>query len=303
MWQVAVRVSAPLTDIENYFRTSDMKKFLSSKIAVGVAFAALMLGGCSTPKNVAYFQDLDETVVTEVTERTAIRVQPEDKLSIVVTSKDPSLAAMFNLPIISNRAGQSASVSGTGSTIRTYAGNYNDGIANYTVSPQGTIEFPVLGTLKIEGMTRNEVAAFIKGELMGRDLIKDPTVVVEFLNVGISIMGEVGHPGRYDLNRDNISLLEALSLAGDLTIQGKRDNVLVIREENGKMQTYRVDLTNAREMLKSPGYYLKQNDIIYVEPNGVRKRQTTVNGNTALSASFWVSVASLLTSIAVLIFK
>lgn len=303
MWQVAVRVSAPLTDIENYFTTFDMKKFLSGKIAVGVAFAALMLGGCSTPKNVAYFQDLDETVVTEVTERTAIRVQPEDKLSIVVTSKDPSLAAMFNLPIISNRAGQSTSVSGTGSTLRTYAGNYNDGIANYTVSPQGTIEFPVLGTLKIEGMTRNEVAAFIKGELMGRDLIKDPTVVVEFLNVGISIMGEVGHPGRYDLNRDNISLLEALSLAGDLTIQGKRENVLVIREEDGKMQTYRVDLTNAKNMLKSPGYYLKQNDIIYVEPNGVRKRQTTVNGNTALSASFWVSVASLLTSIAVLIFK
>ncbi|MDE7161117.1 MAG: polysaccharide biosynthesis/export family protein [Muribaculaceae bacterium] len=280
-----------------------MKNILKGGIAICIATAGLMLGGCSTPKNVAYFQDLDQTVVTEVTERKAIRVQPEDKLSIVVTSKDPSLAAMFNLPIVSNRAGQSTSVSGTGTTLRTYAGNSNDGVANYTVSPEGTIDFPILGTLKIEGMTRNEVAAFIKGELMGRDLIKDPTVVVEFLNVGISIMGEVVSPGRYDLNRDNISLLDALSLAGDLTIQGKRENVLVIREEDGQMKTYRLDLTNAHQMLASPGYYLKQNDIIYVEPNGVRKRQTTVNGNTALSASFWVSVASLLTSIAVLIFK
>ena len=292
-----------LTNNENNFTTRNMKKFMSGRIAGFIALAGMMLGGCSTPKNVAYFQDLDETIVTEVTNRQSIRVRPEDKLSIIVTSKDPSLSAMFNLPIISNRAGQSSTVSGTGSQLRTYMGSYNDGVANYTVSPEGTIDFPVLGTLKIEGMTRNEVAAFIKGELMGRNLIKDPNVIVEFLNVGISVLGEVTHPGRYDLNSDNITLLEALSLAGDLTIQGKRENVLVIREENGKMQTYRIDLTNGHQMLNNPGYYLKQDDIIYIEPNSVRKRQTTVNGNTALSASFWVSVASLLTSIAVLIFK
>ena len=116
-------------------------------------------------------------------------------------------------------------------------------------------------------------------------------------------MGEVLAPGRYDMNRDNITILEALSLAGDLTIQGKRDNVMVIREEDGQLKTYRVDLTNGQQLMSSPAFYLKQDDIVYVEPNGVRKRQTTVNGNTALSASFWVSVASLLTSVAVLIFK
>ena len=151
-------------------------------------------------------------------------------------------------------------------------------------------------------MTRSEVAGFIKGELMGRDLVKDPTVTVEFLNTGVSVMGEVLAPGRYDMNRDNITILEALSLAGDLTIQGKRDNVMVIREEDGQLKTYRVDLTNGQQLMSSPAFYLKQDDIVYVEPNGVRKRQTTVNGNTALSASFWVSVASLLTSVAVLIF-
>lgn len=264
---------------------------------------AVMLGGCSTPKNVAYFQDLDDAVISEVAQRRTIRVQPEDKLSIVINSKDPSLASLFNLTIVSNRIGQNASVSGTGSTIRNYSTATSEGICSYTVDSQGDIDFPILGKLHIEGMTRSEVAEFIKNKLISENLIKDPTVTVEFLNVGISVMGEVNNAGRYDMNRDNITILEALSLAGDLTIQGKRENVLVVRQEDGQMKTYRLDLTNGAEMMKSPGYFLKQDDIVYVEPNNVRKRQTTVNGNTALSASFWVSVASLLTSVAVLIFK
>lgn len=267
-----------------------------------LALTVMFLTGCSTPKNITYFQDLDETVIKESAQRQAIRVQPDDKLSIIVNSKDPTLAALFNLPVISSRLGQNTSYSGTGSSVRNYSGQ-SEGISSYTVDPEGDIDFPILGKLHIEGMTRSQVAAFIKGELIGRDLMKDPTVTVEFLNVGISVMGEVNNPGRYDMNRDNITILEALSLAGDLSIQGKRENVLVIRQENGEMRTYRLDLTKGTEMLKSPGYFLKQDDIVYVEPNNVRKRQTTVNGNTALSASFWVSVASLLTSVAVLIFK
>lgn len=271
-------------------------------ILATVAVSA-MLAGCTTPKNVAYFQDLDDAVVTEVAQRRTIRVQPEDKLSIIVTSKDPSLAALFNLSVVSNRIGQNQSVSGTGSTIRNYSTATAEGICSYTVDKDGDIDFPILGKLHIEGMTRSEVANFIKNKLVTDNLIKDPTVTVEFLNVGISVMGEVTNAGRYDMNRDNITILEALSLAGDLTIQGKRENVLVVRQENGQMKTYRVDLTKGAELMKSPAYFLKQDDIVYVEPNGVRKRQTTVNGNTALSASFWVSVASLLTSVAVLIFK
>lgn len=275
-------------------------KFLG--FVAAMALGGMLLAGCSAPKNVAYFQDLDETVIKESAQRQQIRVQPDDKLSIIVNSKDPQLAALFNLPVISSRLGQNTGYSGTGSSVRNYS-SQSEGISSYTVDPEGNIDFPILGTLHIEGMTRSQVAAFIKGELIGRDLVKDPTVTVEFLNVGISVMGEVTSPGRYDMNRDNITILEALSLAGDLTIQGKRENVMVIRQENGEMKTYRIDLTKGAEMLKSPGYFMKQDDIIYVEPNGVRKRQTTVNGNTALSASFWVSVASLLTSVAVLIFK
>ncbi len=145
-------------------------------------------------------------------------------------------------------------------------------------------------------MTRPELAGYIKGELAGRDLAKDPTVVVEFPATGVNILGEVMQPGRYDLNRDRINVIEAISLAGDMTISGQRQNVKVIREEEGKVKTYVLDLTNMEKSLASPGYYLQQNDIVYVEPNEKRKRETTVNGSNALSTSFWVSVGSLLMS-------
>lgn len=171
-----------------------------------------------------------------------------------------------------------------------------DGISKYTVTANGDIDFPVLGMLHVEGMTRGELSGFIKGELMGQNLVKDPVVTVEFLNVGFSVMGEVASPGRYDLNKDKINVLEALSLAGDMTIQGQRENVMLIREDKTGIHSYRLDMTNLSELAKSPAFYIRQGDVIYVEPNDVRKRQTTANGNNVLSASFWVSVASLLTS-------
>ncbi|MCH5217374.1 MAG: polysaccharide biosynthesis/export family protein [Muribaculaceae bacterium] len=276
-----------------------MKKITTAFMGLGVALATLMLGGC-TPKNITYVQDFEEDVVIRDTQRTAIRIQPEDKLSIIVHSKDPELAALFNLPVVANNTRNIQGVNGSGSIQRTYASS--DGMSSYTVSAQGTIEFPVLGTLHIAGMTRNELSAFIKGELMGRDLVKDPTVVVEFLNSGVSILGEVRSPGRYDMNRDNITVLEAIALAGDLTIQGKRENVKVMREDTeGNVHVYVIDLTKGKQIMSSPGYYLKQNDVIYVEPTNYKKRETTVNGNSALAASFWISAASLLTSIAVLV--
>ena len=146
-------------------------------------------------------------------------------------------------------------------------------------------------------MTRAELSGYIKGELVGRELVKDPTVLVDFLSTGISVLGEVSRPGRYDLNRDDINIIEALTLAGDLTINGQRENVKVVRIEDGKVNTYVLDLTDAASLVKSPAFYLSQNDVIYVEPNAQKKRSSTVNGNNALSVSFWVSVASLLTSV------
>lgn len=276
-----------------------MKKFFTFPRLIGMALLAMLLGSC-TPKNITYIQDFTEERVITDTKRKPMTVQPEDKISIIVHSKDPELAALFNLPIVANSTRTMTGSNGTGSTTRNYAST--EGMSVYTVSPNGTIEFPVLGTLHVGGMTRNEVAAFIKGELMGRDLMKDPTVTVEFLNSGISVLGEVRSPGRYDMNRDNINILEAIALAGDLTIQGKRENVKVVREQtDGTIQVYVLDLTDGDQLMSSPGYFLKQNDVVYVEPTDLRKRETTVNGNSALSTSFWISAASLLTSIAVLV--
>ncbi len=258
---------------------------------------SIVMTGCGVPKDVAYFQDIDSTTILETAQSAPIKVKPGDKLSIVVKSKDPQLSALFNLPVYSSRIGQGGSTNGNTSELRAYTGAQSESVASYTVTPEGEIDFPVWGYIKVAGMTRAELAGYIKGELMGRELVKDPTVVVEFLSSGISVMGEVNRPGRYDLNRDQLNILEALTLAGDLTINGQRQNVRVVRSENGKVNTYVLDLTDAASLMQNPAFYLQQDDVVYVEPNKQRKRSSTVNGNNALSVSFWVSVASLLTSV------
>lgn len=263
---------------------------------IGTLFFTLILSGCTTPKNVTYFQDVSEEVIIPGNQK-EIRIEPNDKLSIVVKTMDPALTSMFNLFVANDRIEEGMSLK-TG--LGTLKGNSNAGtigMSKYTVNQEGYIDFPVLGELKVAGMTRSELAGFIKGEIMGRNLAKDPVVTVEFVNLGVSIIGEVLTPGRYDINQDQINILEAISMAGDLTINGQRENVVVLRETNGEQRTYKVDLTNFKELTQSPVYYLKQGDIIYVEPNDMKKRQATVNGNNVYSTSFWISVASLLTSV------
>ena len=274
------------------------------KDALLVLVLAVVASSCTTPKNVGYFQGSENAGVYEiaVVENKAIKVEPFDKLSITVTCKDPALAQMFNLLVFTNSTAQRSGFNGT-VDIKDYSIGYNDGINGFTVSADGTIDYPVLGKIKVEGMTRDEVAAFIKGEIVGRGLIKDPVVTVEFLNVGVSVLGEVNSPGRYDLNADVIPITEALSLAKDLTIQGNRQNIKVLRKEGDNIRTYVVDITDTKNLLSSPAYYLKQGDVIYVEPNDIRKRQTTANGNSVTNVSFWISVASLLTSAAILFKK
>ena len=275
----------------NFQNTFKRNRTLKSILLISLAF----LASC-TPKNVAYFQDLTEEAIV-LPSSGEIKIKPNDKLSIVVKTMDPSLSALFNLAITTDRTGDNVNLNTGGGTLR--AANYaaSTGISKYTVTPQGTIDFPVLGELKVEGMTRSELSGFIKGELMGRDLAKDPVVTVEFANFGVSLLGEVARPGLYDINNDQISILEAISMAGDLTLQGKRDNIALLRETDEGVKTYRVDITNFKELSSSPAYFLQQGDIIYVEPNDLRKRQTTTNGNNIYTTGFWISVASLLTSV------
>lgn len=255
-----------------------------------VLAAAALLGSCATPK-VAYFQDVEPGTPEQVLNRLDIRVRPEDKISIIVNSKDPLLMELFNLPTVSRQIGSNSS------------GANSQGISGYTVDKSGNIDFPVLGAVHVAGMTREEIASYIKEELVEKNLVKDPIVTVEFQNLTVSVLGEVANPGRYNIDKDHLSLLDAISMAGDLTVYGKRDNVLVQREENGKKVLYKVDLNSGLDLYASPVYYLQQNDVIYVEPNSMKARQATVNGNNIRSATFWMSLASLLVTITVLIVK
>lgn len=257
-----------------------------------LAASLFLLGACSTSKEIPYFQDLrpGESELT-LTTPVEIKIQPKDKLSILVNSQDPRLTNLFNLPIFTQQIGQESNTSSS------------RGVSGYTVDTKGCIDFPVLGKIFIAGMTREEVAAHIKSELQSHDLIKDPVVTVEYMNLSIAVMGEVKNPGRYNIDKDHLTILDALSQAGDLTIFGKREKVLVLRNEEGKQRVYGVNLCSAEHLYTSPVYYLQQNDVVYVEPNDTKARQSTVNGNNVRSTSFWISLASLLTSIAVLIVK
>lgn len=253
-------------------------------IACAVAFAS-----CSAPKQVAYFQDVSgkDTLITNVSNQ-PLKVQPGEKLMIVVHSSVPELAATFNLPVVGYRLGVGNS-----------SQNYNSSYAtmSYTVSPDGTIDFPVLGKIKVDGMTRDEVAEHIKNRLVTENHCKDAIVNVELSNAYVNVMGEVNRPGRYELTQDNVTILDILSQASDLSVLGKRENVMVNRRTPEGTQVYHIDLTDMQQMLSSPAYIMQQGDVVYVEPNKVRKRQSTVNGNNFVNTSFWISVASLAVSI------
>ncbi len=255
---------------------------------------AILLCSCATPRQITYFQDLHDGVNKTITNSKIVRVKPEDKISIIVKSKDPQLAELFNLPIVSYRVGQgSTSALGSGS----------QQVTSYSVNSKGFIDFPVLGEIYVEGQTREEIASSIKKKLIDQNLIKDPVVTVEFDNLSYSVLGEVNRPGKFVIDRDRVTILDAISAAGDLTIYGKRDNITVLRHEYNKETVYTINLCSGNDMFESPAYYLQQNDVVYVEPNDARARQSTVNGNNVRSTSFWLSLASLLTTIGVLVFK
>lgn len=222
-----------------------------------------------------------------------IKVQPEDKLSIVVSTQDPALSTLFNLVTVQNRLGSTSGTSSSGGSGQ---------VSYYMVDSSGYINFPVLGKIRIAGMSRERVAEYIAEQLVSRDLVKDPIVTVDFANTGISIIGEVASPGRYEFNKDHLTIIDAIAMAGDLTINGERENILVLRNiGDGKQEAYRVNLLNAQGLASSPVFYLQQDDVIYVEPNDKKKRETTPNGNTPYTPSFWISMGSVGITIATLI--
>lgn len=257
-----------------------------------ILLTTVLLTSCNTSKEILYFQDVVVNQSEGIEGARDITVQPKDQISIVVSSKDPQLAALFNLTRVQYRAGAAD-----------LRGNNNNGeVSGYTLDDKGDIDFPVLGSLHIAGMTKSQISKLIKKRLIAEDWVKDPVVTVEFMNLYFSVLGEVKNPGKYAITKDQITLLEAISMAGDLTIFGKRDAIFVVREENGKRVIHWVDLRSTF-IFHSPVYYLKQNDVVYVQPNKVRAGQSTLNENNVKSVGLWVSIGSFLTSLGVLLFK
>ena len=264
-----------------------------------LALALAALASCATPANVAYFQDASNDATLSHAQLQPIRLKPADQISIVVSSRDPQVTAMFNLPYYSNRIGQSTSLN----AMTDGALSGSQGISGYTIDSEGYIDFPVLGPILVAGRTCEQAASHIKELLIASRQIKDPVVTVEFMNLSVAVLGEVTRPGRFRIDRDGFTILDALSLAGDLTINGQRENVTLIRHEGAGEHTYTVNLTDAASLYSSPAYYLQQGDLIYVTPNDKRIRESTINGNNVRSTSFWFSAASLATSVILLILR
>ena len=261
-----------------------------------LAGALALLASCGTPKEISYFQDITGETSLKASKAVPIRLKPSDKISVIVNSRDPQVTAMFNMPYYTKRIGDSQALTGGGS----YSSSQT-GMSGYTVDTDGCIDFPVLGRILVAGLTREEAEERIKEELIDSRQIKDPVVTIEFMNLGFSILGEVARPGRYRIDRDRFTVMDAISLAGDLTINGRRDNVMLVRHEVTKDRTYILNLLDAKSLYSSPAFYMEQDDIIYVTPNDKRIRESTVNGNNVRSTSFWISLSSLLTSVALLV--
>jgi polysaccharide export outer membrane protein len=257
---------------------------------VCVLFAGLfMLSSCATVKDIAYFQNKVVNQPEKIDKHAGIVIQPKDMLSIVVSCRNPELVTMFNLPVVSYQAGSEI-----------VAGGGAQRILGYVVDNAGCIDFPVLGPLEVAGMTRWELAEMIKTKLIKGGLLTDAVVTVEFMNFKVSVLGEVNAPGTYTIEGDKVTVLQAISLARDLTIFGMRENVSVIRERDGERTIYQINLCDVN-LFKSPAYYLQQNDIIYVEPNKEKARQSTTDDKTLRMTSIFVSGGSLVVSVATLV--
>lgn len=267
-----------------YIATSMQKR---TKGIFSCLVAIFLFASCQSYKKVPYLQDTE--VVGQVVQQETLydaRIMPKDQLTVVVSCTNPELAAPFNLTVVGS----------TGLTTGNSQSTSQSSQQTYLVDNDGYVNFPVLGTLKVGGLTKKEMEQMIVEKL--KPYIKEtPIVTVRMVNYKISVLGEVTSPGTFTISNEKVNLLEALAMAGDMTIYGIRDNVKLIRESaDGKQQIITLDLNKA-ETLLSPYYWLQQNDIVYVTPNKAKARNSDISNSTSL----WFSATSILVSLASLL--
>lgn len=242
----------------------------------------LIFSSCVSKKEIVYFQN-DEIDQSKVSNSYKTIIKPDDVLQITITALDIEAVRPFNLAAV------------------TYSTSSNSAIGvaqqqTYLVDNKGEIDFPVIGKIKIGGLTRDETIELLRSKL-SPDYIKDPNINIRIANYKISVIGDVRRPGSYSIPNERITILDALALAGDVNISGQRNNILIIREEDGRKIQYRVDL-RSNKLLTSPVYYLQQNDVVYVEPNYASIQSASSNSNTSLFISITgllITIVSLLT--------
>lgn len=245
----------------------------------------LLVFSCKPREELVYYQNIDGLAQADKLNSYEIKIQPDDLLMIIVSADDPESALPFNLTTISVPIPGPAGLSN-------FIGQ--QAIQNYLVDASGAIDFPILGKLKVGGLSRSEVMLMLENKIA--KYIKSPIITIRVTNFKVSVQGEVTTPGTFSINSDRVTLIEAISMARDLTIYGKRDNILIIREVNGVKSYNRVDITKA-DFINSPFYYLAQNDVVYVEPNKVRINGAAVGSNTTVIISITSLVITLITLI------
>ncbi|MBD3723967.1 MAG: polysaccharide biosynthesis/export family protein [Flavobacteriaceae bacterium] len=238
----------------------------SKKITIIILFLNLLLVSCVSKQKILYIQD---TVTNNSNNSFELKLEPDDMLLINVTSENPEIAEPYNLKSV------------------TLQNNTEEDAATrkqltYLIDKNGYIDFPIVGKIKIGGLTKEQATNEIQNIL--KDHVKDALVTIRLVNFKITVLGEVQKPGTYTIKSERITLLEALGMAGDLTIYGKRSNVLLIREQNGEKITHRIDLTKS-SFFDSPYYYLAQNDVLYVEPNGTKVNSSAIGPNLTVGIS------------------
>ncbi len=246
-----------------------------------LALAALILVGCNASKRVIYEFPKDKAVQAILADG-QIRIKPHDRITVLVSSQNPELAAPFNAPTSYNSLSHSpigaSSVSGPQS------------LQVRTVDSDGMLDFPMIGKIKCAGKTREELANDIRKRIVDGGYISDAIVNIQFADMKFFVLGEVARPGQFDITRDKISVLEALAMAGDMTIYGNRANVVVIRtNEDKKHEIFEMNFLEGNQM-SSPAFFLQQGDVVYVQPNKYKAATAEINQNR----TFWLSIVSTL---------
>jgi len=259
------------------------------KLLFGLLVVSMMITGCGSSKNVAYFQNSDSVNLDMSKVLYDARIMPKDMLSITVNTTDQEASIPFNLTVATPQTVSLRTQSTTTAALQTYL-----------VDNEGNIDFPLVGTLHLGGLTKGEAERLVLEKIKPyMSATEKPIVTVRMINYKISVIGEVAHPGMFTVANEKISILEALAQAGDLTIYGVRDRVKLIREDaTGKKEIHVVNLNDAN-IINSPYYYLQQNDIVYVEPNKVKSQNSSVGSMTTL----WFSATSILISLTSLLYN